>query len=151
MERLGLETSPEKSKIVNLKRHYSEFLGFKLKVRTKGKKPDGQPRYVIEAHIKDKALLKIRKKSKEIIGQIRQTYDPGMEYRLIQTYNSYVMGVHNYYSIATHVNPDFHKIAFDVKKSLYNRLKHRLQKSGQITNRYIKEKYGTSREDTLPE
>ena len=62
-----------------------------------------------------------------------------MEYRLIQTYNSYVMGVHNYYSIATHVNPDFHKIAFDVKKSLYNRLKHRLQKSGQITNRYTKE------------
>ena len=146
LDRLGLETSPEKSKIVNLKRHYSEFLGFKLKVRTKGKKPDGQPRYVIEAHIKDKALLKIRKKSKEIIGQIRQTYDPGMEYRLIQTYNSYVMGVHNYYSIATHVNPDFHKIAFDVKKSLYNRLKHRLQKKGQITNRYIKEKYGTSRE-----
>lgn len=44
------------------------------------------------------------------------------------------------------MNIDFHKIAFDVKKSLYNRLKHRLQKSGQITNRYIKEKYGTSRE-----
>ena len=42
-----LEISPEKSKIVNLKRHYSEFLGFKLKVRTKGKKPDGQPRYVV--------------------------------------------------------------------------------------------------------
>ena len=146
LERLGLEISPEKSKIVNLKRHYSEFLGFKLKVRTKGKKPDGQPRYVVEAHIKDKALQKIREKSKEIIGQIRQTYDPGMEYRLIQKYNSYVMGVHNYYSIATHVNPDFHKIAFDVKKSLYNRLKHRLQKKGQITNRYIKEKYGTSRE-----
>ena len=58
---------------------YSEFLGFKLKVRTKGKKPDGQPRYVVEAHIKDKALQKIRDKSKEIIGQIRQTYDPGME------------------------------------------------------------------------
>ena len=146
LERLGLEISPEKSKIVNLKRHYSEFLGFKLKVRTKGKKPDGQPRYVVEAHIKDKALLKIREKSKEIIGQIRQTYDPGMEYRLIQKYNSYVMGVHNYYSIATHVNIDFQKIAFDVKKSLYNRLKHRLQKKGQITNKYIKEKYGASRE-----
>ena len=146
LERLGLEISPEKSKIVNLKRHYSEFLGFKLKVRTKGKKPDGQPRYVVEAHIKDKALLKIREKSKEIIGQIRKTYDPGTEYRLLQKYNSYVMGVHNYYDIATHVNIDFQKIAFDVKKSLYNRLKHRLQKKGQISNRYIKEKYGTSRE-----
>lgn len=146
LERLGLEISPEKSKIVNLKRHYSEFLGFKLKVRTKGKKPDGQLRYVVEAHIKDKALLKIREKSKGIIGQIRQTYDPGMEYRLIQKYNSYIMGIHNYYCIATHVNIDIHKIAFDVKKSLYNRLKHRLQKKGQITNRYILEKYGASRE-----
>ena len=146
LERLGLEISPEKSKIVNLKRHYSEFLGFKLRVRTKGKKPDGQLRYVVEAHIKDKALLKIREKSKGIIGQIRQTYDPGMEYRLIQKYNSYIMGIHNYYCIATHVNIDIHKIAFDVKKSLYNRLKHRLQKKGQITNRYILEKYGASRE-----
>ena len=91
-------------------------------------------------------MIKIRKKSKEIIGQIRQTYDKSMEYRLIQKYNSYLIGVHNYYSIATHVNIDFQKIAFDVKKSLYNRLKHRLQKKGTITNRYINEKYGTSRE-----
>ena len=69
-----------------------------------------------------------------------------MEYRLIQKYNAYLIGVHNYYCIATHVNLDFQTIAFDVKKSLYNRLKHRLQKRGTITNRYIKEKYGTSRE-----
>jgi hypothetical protein len=145
-ERLRLEISPDKSKIVNLKRHSSEFLGFTLKVRIKGKKSNGQPKYVVEAHIKDKALLKIREKSKRIIGQLRQTYDKGMEYRLIQLYNSYLIGVHNYYSIATHVNLDFQTIAFDVKKSLYNRLKHRLQKNGEISNRYAKEKYGKSRE-----
>ena len=145
-ERLGLEISPEKSKIVNVKRHYSEFLGFKLKVREKGKKPDGSKRYVIEAHVRDKALEKIRARSKEIIGQIRRTYDPKMEYRLIQKYNSYLIGIHNYYCIATHVNLDIHEIAFDVKKSLYNRLKHRLQRTGSISNRYIQEKYGKSRE-----
>lgn len=145
-ERLGLEISPEKSKIVNVKRHYSEFLGFKLKVREKGKKPDGSKRYVIEAHVRDKALKKIRARSKEIIGQIRRTYDPNMEYRLIQKYNSYLIGIHNYYCIATHVNLDIHEIAFDVKKSLYNRLKHRLQRTGSISNRYIQEKYGKSRE-----
>lgn len=145
-ERLGLEISPEKSKIVNLKRHYSEFLGFKLKVRIKGKKNNGQARYVIEAHIKDNALLKIRDKSKQIIGDLRKTYDPNMEYKLIQKYNSYIIGIHNYYCIATHVNIDIHKIAFDVKKSLYNRLKHRLTKTGNISNRYIKSKYGKSRE-----
>lgn len=145
-ERLGLEISPEKSKIVNVKRHYSEFLGFKLKVREKGKKPDGSKRYVIEAHVRDKALKKNRARSKEIIGQIRRTYDPKMEYRLIQKYNSYLIGIHNYYCIATHVNLDIHEIAFDVKKSLYNRLKHRLQRTGSISNRYIQEKYGRSRE-----
>ena len=145
-ERLGLEISPEKSKIVNVKRHYSEFFGFKLKVREKGKKPDGSKRYVIEAHVRDKALKKIRARSKEIIGQIRRTYDPKMEYRLIQKYNSYLIGIHNYYCIATHVNLDIHEIAFDVKKSLYNRLKHRLQRTGSISNRYIQEKYGKSRE-----
>lgn len=145
-ERLGLEISPEKSKIVNVKRHYSEFLGFKLRVREKGKKPDGSKRYVIEAHVRDKALKKIRARSKEIIGQIRRTYDPKMEYRLIQKYNSYLIGIHNYYCIATHVNLDIHEVAFDVKKSLYNRLKHRLQRTGSISNRYIQEKYGRSRE-----
>ena len=59
LDRLGLEISSEKSKIVNLKRHYSEFLGFKLKARTKGKKPDGQPRYVVEAHIKDAGDMRV--------------------------------------------------------------------------------------------
>lgn len=144
-DRLGLQISPEKSKIVNLKRHYSEFLGFKLKVRKKGKK-NNKPRYVIEAHIKDKALVKIRTRSKEIIGKLRQTYNKENEYRYIQEYNSYIIGIHNYYCIATHVNIDIQKIAFDVKKSLYNRLKHRIKKKGSITNGYIREKYGTSRE-----
>lgn len=69
-----------------------------------------------------------------------------MEYKLVQMYNSYLIGVHNYYSIATHVNLDFQKIAFDVKKSLYNRLKHRITKTGTITNSYIKKQYGKSRE-----
>ena len=146
MDRLDLQVSPEKSKIVNLKRHYSEFLGFKMKVRIKGKCKNGKPKYVIKTCVKDKALIKIKKKTKDLIGKLRQTYDKHVEYKLIQKYNAYLIGVHNYYCIATHVNLDFQTIAFDVKKSLYNRLKHRLQNRGTITNRYIKEKYGISRE-----
>ena len=144
-ERLGLQISLEKSKIVNLKRHYSEFLGFMLKVRKKGKK-NNKSKYVIEAHIKDNTLIKIRNRAKEIIRKLRQTYDKNNEYRYIQEYNSYIIGIHNYYCIATHVNIDIQKIAFDVKKSLYNRLKHRIRKKGKITNGYIKQKYGMSRE-----
>ena len=55
-ERLGLEISPEKSKIVNLKKNYSEFLGFRLKVRDKGQKK------VVTSHVSKKALSKIRTK-----------------------------------------------------------------------------------------
>lgn len=36
-ERLKLEISPEKSKIVNLRKNYSDFLGIKLKVTKKKK------------------------------------------------------------------------------------------------------------------
>ena len=88
LERLGLEINAEKSKIVNLKRHSSEFLGFKLKVRIKGKKKNGQPKFVVETHIKDNALKKIHSKSKKIIKQLRQTYNQRMEYKLTQQYNS---------------------------------------------------------------
>ena len=49
--RLKLEVSPEKTRIVNVRKRYSEFLGFKIKVRTKGKK------YVVNSHICDKKQM----------------------------------------------------------------------------------------------
>ena len=48
-DRLKLEVSEEKSKIVNLKKGYSEFLGFKLTLMKKGTS------YVVKSHICDKA------------------------------------------------------------------------------------------------
>ncbi len=49
-DRLSLEISEEKSKVVNLKKHYSEFLGFKLKAVRKGGK------FVVRSHMSDKAV-----------------------------------------------------------------------------------------------
>ncbi len=49
-ERLNLEVSPEKTRIVNVRKRYSEFLGFKIKVYRKGEK------YVVKSHICDKKL-----------------------------------------------------------------------------------------------
>lgn len=53
-ERLKLEISEEKSKVVSLKRHYSEFLGFELKVVQK-RKMGGKVAYVPESHSKRNA------------------------------------------------------------------------------------------------
>ena len=46
-ERLKLDVSPEKTRIVNVKRHYSEFLGFKMKLHPKGS------RYAVRSRMSD--------------------------------------------------------------------------------------------------
>ena len=58
-EEVEIETSPEKSKITNLCRHYSEFLGFKLKLEERPKQNDIVSRMSDKA--KKKAIAKLRK------------------------------------------------------------------------------------------
>lgn len=47
--RLRLEINEQKSQIVNLKKRYSEFLGFKMKLNRRGKKKNGEPKYIVKA------------------------------------------------------------------------------------------------------
>ena len=70
-DRLGLEISPEKSKVVNLKRQYSDFLGFKLKVRKKGKK------YAVKSHMSDKAYKKAHEKLSEEVKKLAHLQQEG--------------------------------------------------------------------------
>jgi len=146
MERLGLEISPEKSKIVNLKRHYSEFLGFRLKVHKKGKKKNGVQRYTVKSHISKKAEKKIKYKAHELVKEIQKPRGMQTGYGAVNKYNAYVIGIHNYYAIATLVSVDFNQIAFGVKKSLRARLKDGVKRAGNDPPKYIKERYGNSRE-----
>ncbi len=61
-ERLALKISQEKSKITNLKKSYSDFLGIKIKVKPRRKMADQKPRFVAISHIADKAKENILKK-----------------------------------------------------------------------------------------
>ena len=117
-ERLGLEISEEKSKIVNIHRHYSEFLGIKITTRKKGKKKNGEDNYTIKSYISDKAYKRIKLKVKEHIKEIKKITDCTENYKIINNYNSYVMGVHNYYNMATHITKQINKIAFIANKEL---------------------------------
>lgn len=120
MERLGLEISDEKSKIINLKKKYSEFLGMKLKLWHKSGK------WVVKSHLKDKAKAKIKSSIAERVKAIQDmpTRDNAM------LFNSTVLGIHNYYRVATNVYCDFERLAFDVLKSLKIRLRGRTTKGG---------------------
>ena len=146
MDRLGLEISPEKSKIVNLKRHYSNFLGFRLKLHKKGKKRNGDQRYTVKSHISKKAEKRIKDKTHELVKEIQRPQGMQTGYGAINKYNAYVIGVHNYYAIATLVSMDFNQIAFGVRKSLSARLKDGVKRAGKDPPKYIKERYGNSKE-----
>ena len=81
-DRLGLEISPDKSKVVNLKRQYSDFLGFKLKIRKKGKK------YVVRSHMSDKAYKKAHEKVSEEVKKLAHSSDDNAQFMQLQKYNS---------------------------------------------------------------
>ena len=119
-ERLGLDISPEKSKIVNLKKGYSDFLGFKLKLRPKSGK------WVLKSHMADKAQKKCRKNIRTAIRRIGK--EPN-QWSVMQ-FNAMVLGLHEYYKIATNVYLDFDRIAFDVRKTLLCRIKSHRSKTG---------------------
>ena len=113
-DRLGLEISPEKSKVVNLKRQYSEFLGFKLKVRKKGKK------YVVRSHMSEKAYKKAHEKLSEEVEKLAHSPDDTAQFMQLHNYNAVVAGLHEYYCIATEISEDFGKLAFSINKQLRN-------------------------------
>lgn len=147
-ERLGLDISLEKSKIVNLKRHYSEYLGFRLKAVPKGRKKNTEMKYVVTSHITEKASKKILNRAKELVDYIFRDTDEQTAYRSIGQYNAYVIGVHEYYSIATEVSKDFHKISFHINRTLKDKLKTRLKRPDftKLKGKAIIERYGKSRE-----
>ena len=82
--------------------------------------------------------------------------DPGKrsEHAAVTRYNSYVLGVHNYYSMATMVSRDLRKLAFSVQKSLKSRLQERVRTAKEVKERklsceipdYIKVRYGSSQQ-----
>ena len=139
-ERLKLEISEEKSKVVNLKRHYSEFLGFELKAVKKRKK------YVVRSHMTEKAKIREKKKLVEQIKNIAHTKNREDEAKEITLYNSMVMGIHNYYCIATMISSDCKILHRNVSIVMKNRLRKRLSKKGKINEVYIRKQYGKSKQ-----
>ena len=130
-ERLELEISPEKSKVTNLRKNYTEFLGFKLMVKPKRNK------YVCQSRMCDKAVQKTINKLKEQIKIIQKECNS----KEISKLNSIILGSHNYYRCATNVVRDFGDINFLVTKSLEIRLRNYISDKPILSETY-KRLYG---------
>jgi len=130
-ERLGLDISPEKSKITNVRKNKTEFLGFTLKVKLKGNK------YVCQSNMSDKAKQNTINKIKKQIKIIQKNCNSNEVSKL----NCIILGSHNYYKIASNVNLDFNEINFLVSKTLDIRLRNNITNKPKISETY-KRLYG---------
>lgn len=116
-ERLKLPISIEKSRITNLRKEPSEFLGFELRMGLKGKK------VIARTNISAKAKKNIQIKLKEQIKQIKKCeMNEALRTRAINRYNIMVIGIQNYYEIATEVSRDLSNIHRHLDRAAYIRL-----------------------------
>ena len=114
-DRLSLEISEEKSKVCNLKKNYSEFLGIKFKLRRKGKK------WVIVSHMTDKAMRTQRENLGKAMSKVCKAHNLKIaQHNDVIAYNQKVVGVHEYYNMATMICSDMHKLF----PPIYRKLRH---------------------------
>ncbi len=122
--RLHLDVSDEKTRVIDLTKGYGEFLGIKIRTKTKGGKK------VVVSHMCDKAIDRTKKAIREQVKEIQKaTCNKNLLIKAIADYNSLVRGVHNYYQMATDITTDCVEIHDATYRTLYNRLN---LKRGQV-------------------
>ena len=142
-ERLKLGVSPEKTRIVNTRKRWSEFLGFKIRVRLKHHK------YVVQSAICDKKVEIERAKLVEQAKNIAKPREKKSCLSEIQLYNSMVLGIQNYYQLATCISIDCREFHRRVMTVLTNRLNTEtgsmLKREGGTITQAEKERFGQSK------
>ncbi len=144
-QRLKLEVSEEKTRIVNLRRNYMEFLGFKLKLYDRG---NG---WKVKSHVSDKKLKNVNRELKHQFAKIAHAKNKQHTTSIVRRYNSMVLGVQNYYKIATDVCKDFRLIQYQIDAVAKSRLhaknsrKSKLGRNGRELTMFERERYGKSK------
>ena len=134
--RLHLQISEEKSKVVNLKKNSSEFLGFRFKAHRK--RTNKRTLYVARSHMTKKALKNAQIKINQVIKAIQKHQSTENVWR----FNTVIMGIQNYYSAASHITDDLNELNYRLHKALYNRLKEmRKEASFQDFTKSLQKRY----------
>ncbi|HAT4298279.1 TPA: group II intron reverse transcriptase/maturase [Clostridium perfringens] len=116
-DRLSLEVSDEKSKITNLRKNGSDFLGIRLRAVPKGTSQLG---YVSQSKIEPKRKKKIIEVYKNKLKDLKNNASVDK----VKNLNGFTLGIHNYYKVATDVRQDFNDI-FHIIYGKYKTLKRK--------------------------
>ncbi len=115
--RLKLQINEEKSGVINLNKSSTDFLGFKIKVINKGKTRTGK---IAKTGISNKAVKRIRRNLNNKIKDIQKSQNKDT----VIKYNLAIIGIHNYYKIATNVYNNLDDVNYIITKRIKNRLKN---------------------------
>ena len=144
-DRLRLDISQEKTRIVNTRKKPMEFLGFSIRVRKKNK----NAKHSVDSHISPKAL---KDKGEKLANQVKvfcKYKDSDKGAKEVVIYNSMVLGIQNYYRIATNVANDLNRIQRRNYNIMYNRLNTQsgnyLRKEGRTLTELERKRYGKSK------
>jgi hypothetical protein len=144
-DRLDLEISEEKTRIVDAQRKYTEFLGFKLRLYRRGLK------WVIESHVSDKRLETI---TQELLRQFKKMSKAKNKSHLgsiLRKYNSMVIGLQNYYCKATEVCVDFREIQYRINVVMRTQMfgshkrKGKFSRKGRELSKFEVARFGKSK------
>lgn len=118
----NLRLTVSDSYVCDMRHDSCDFLGFTLKLVKKGRGKDGMQRYVLGSHVSKGSVDKIHEVLSDQIKKIQHAGNSRRAINELMKYNSIVIRVHNYYSIATDCNNDFNVLGASIQKKLYNHL-----------------------------
>ena len=121
---MRLEINEEKAKIYDLTQEKMKYLGYEFYVFVQPPKCPQQKNTFMVANTLPKAKEdEIVARCKELLRGIKK--HPTFE--TIHDWNTYVVGIHNYYKGMTHFCMDFRNIGWRIKKLFYHTMKRNVQ------------------------
>lgn len=115
--KFSLEISEDKTTITNLKKKNSKYLGFRFKAMWNKEKK----KFVFRSHMDSKAIENATKKINSEVRKVIKEQSP----KNVVELNTTIIGLHEYYEIATMANKDFNKIYYKCwvsKKKMIKRI-----------------------------
>lgn len=136
-ERLKLSCNKSKTKVVSLKKDKFNFLGIDIGTVKKGNK------YVVNSNLPADNIKRLKEKHKKLLVDIAHS-SGNNRYLAIKRFNSSVMGVHNYYSMATNVAQAFLEVGEYQRRSLKSRRPYNRELSKTGKTELVHKNYSNS-------
>jgi len=132
-ERLGLEINEEKSKITNLRKNGTNFLGIRFRAVQKGNSKTG---YIVNSKMDPKAKEKVQGVIRHQLVKLRKSPTP----QKVMNFNANIIGLQNYYKIATRISQDFneirHKVHPNIKSLLFRKIFAKTKESNGVIDKF---------------